>query len=245
MTPPLVLCYHAVSDSWPAMLTVTPRRLEQQLGLLVGRGYHGATFTQAVTRPSDERTLVVTFDDAYRSVIEHAFPILARLGLPGTVYAVTGGVGANGPMAWPGIDQWLGGPHENELTGVSWSNLKTLAGAGWEIGSHTRTHPHLTRLSDTELQAELTGSREDCEGHLGMACRSLAYPYGDVDARVVEATRAAGYEAACALPKGRLHGPDPLCWPRIGVYRKDASWRYRLKVSPLARRIRNVKRAER
>ena len=44
----LVLCYHAVSDGWPSGLSVTPAALERQLAILLGRGYRGVTFTEAV-----------------------------------------------------------------------------------------------------------------------------------------------------------------------------------------------------
>jgi peptidoglycan/xylan/chitin deacetylase (PgdA/CDA1 family) len=236
MSDVLVLCYHAVSKSWPAELSVTPERLEEQLRLLVHRGYEGATFHQAVTAPPARRTLAVTFDDAYRSVLEHASPILSRLGLPGSVFVATDFAG-RAPMAWPGIDRWLGGPHEPELAGMSWSELGELAEAGWEIGSHTRSHPHLTQLDDASLAAELQGSRETCAERFGRPCRSLAYPYGDVDERVVGAAREAGYETAGMLPK-RFTRPRPLEWPRVGVYHGDDLSRFRLKVSPRVRLLR-------
>jgi peptidoglycan/xylan/chitin deacetylase (PgdA/CDA1 family) len=232
----LVLCYHAVSERWPADLSVTPQRFEEQLALLVRRGYRGATFQQAVVSPPARRTLAVTFDDAYRSVLELAFPILARLGLPGSVFVPTDFAG-RAPMAWPGIDRWLGGPHEQELAGMSWEDLGELATAGWEIGSHTRSHPHLTLLDDASLADELRVSRETCEERLGRPCRSLAYPYGDVDERVVEAARAAGYETGATLPR-RLTAAGPLEWPRVGIYHGDDLRRFRAKVSPQVRLLR-------
>ena len=238
MSAPLVLGYHAVSEDWPAELSVTPEALRRQLDLLVRRGYRGATFTDAVTGPGAGRTLVVTFDDAYRSVIERAWPILADLGLPGTVFTVTEWAGARAPMAWPGIERWLEGPHREELLPMSWEELGSLSDAGWEIGSHSHTHPHLTTLDDAALATELQRSRNECERRLDRPCQSLAYPYGDVDGRVVEAARQAGYRAACALPQGRLHAPEPLRWPRVGIYHRDADWRFRLKVSPAARWLR-------
>jgi len=85
--------------------------------------------------------------------------------------------------------------------------------------------------------ADFTQSREALEQQLGNPCRSLAYPYGDYDERVVEATRAAGYAAAATLPK-RLRAGDPLAWPRVGVYNGDDERRFRAKVSPAVRRVR-------
>ena len=184
--------------------------------------------------------MVVTFDDAYRSVIERALPILSELGLPATVFTVTAFAGSEEPMTWPGIDGWLGGPYEPELAPMSWEELEQLAGAGWEVGSHTVTHPRLPTLGDAELAEELTRSREVCAERLGRECRSLAFPYGDYDDRVVAATEAAGYSAAATLT-ARLHRPEPLRWPRVGVYHGDDMHRFRAKVSPSVRRLRSTR----
>jgi peptidoglycan/xylan/chitin deacetylase (PgdA/CDA1 family) len=233
----LVLCYHAVSERWPAALSVTPERLERQLRLLVRRGYRGVTFREAVSGAARHKALAVTFDDAFASVLRLGFPILTELGLPGTAFVPTAFPDAGLPLRWAGIEQWLGGPHRAELEPMTWEELRRLADAGWEIGSHTRTHPHLTQLGDEGLAAELRGSREDCESRLGGSCASIAYPFGDVDRRVVAAAASAGYSAGGALP-ARLTPPRALDWPRVGIYHVDAQWRFQLKVSPALRRVR-------
>jgi peptidoglycan/xylan/chitin deacetylase (PgdA/CDA1 family) len=235
----LVLSYHAVSERWPAALSVTPRQLDWQLRLLVERGYRGRTFAEAVRAGGDAKVVAVTFDDAYRSVLERAFPILSGLGLPGTVFVPTDFAGAGAPMSWPGIDQWVGSAHEPELAPLSWDELKTLADAGWEIGSHTSSHAYLTRLSDEELERELADSRRLIEQVLGRPCVTLAYPYGDHDDRVIRAAAAAGYEAACTVPR-RLTPPAPLAWPRVGIYHGNGRLTFRAKVSPAARRLRRT-----
>src|SRR3712207_4348797 len=157
----LVLCYHAVSERWPAELSVTPDRLEEQLTGLVAQGYRGLTFYDAVFSPLPGPKLAVTFDDAFKSVFDLAAPVLARAGVPGTVFVPTAHAGAR-RMVWPGIDQWVGTEHEDELEAMSWADLRELADRGWEIGSHTRTHPHLTTVDDRTLADELEGSRERC-----------------------------------------------------------------------------------
>ena len=137
-------------------------------------------------------------------------------------------------MAWPGTDRWLDTPHEDGLRSLSWDELRSLADLGWEIGSHTRTHPRLTELDDEQLADELRGSREACSERLGADCASLAYPFGSVDRRVVRATADAGYRAAAALPM-RLHRRRALEWPRIGIYSNDPFPRFRAKVSRVRR----------
>src|SRR3954469_9471640 len=229
----LVLCYHALSDRWPAALSTTPARFEEQLELLLRRGYEPVTFTAAVKGVGGKPAVAVTFDDAYRSVIDLARPIMDRLRGPGTVFAPTDWGGRDEPMQWDGIDQWLGGEHEHELLCMSRAQLDELAGAGWEVGSHTRSHPRLTTVDDETLGRELTESKQA----LGPGCRSIAYPYGDVDARVIEAARQAGYEAGAALPK-RFGSKDLLDWPRVGVYHVDDLRRFRLKTARLTRLLR-------
>jgi peptidoglycan/xylan/chitin deacetylase (PgdA/CDA1 family) len=233
----LVLCYHAVSERWPADLSSTPGNFEAQLELLAARGYRGVTFTEGVLRPPEGKAVAVTFDDAYRSVHTLGEPILTRLGWPATVFAPTDFVGGERPMSWPGIDHWAGGEFETELVPMSWEELGGLAARGWEIGSHTCSHPHLTQLGDAELDLELERSRTVCEDHLGCRCDSIAYPYGDHDVRVAAAARRAGYRAAGTLP-GRMNAKDPLRWPRVGIYYGDDLRRFRAKVSPLVRGLR-------
>ncbi len=237
MNDSIVLCYHALSATWDADLSTTPERFEHQLGLLVSRGYRGVTFTEAVESPASARVLAVTFDDAFRSVLELGLPILERLGLPATVFAPADFIGSEQPMTWTGIDRWLGGPHERELMPMSWSELQTLAESGWEIGSHTGSHPHLTQIDDDALLDELTRSKTACEDHLARPCTSLAYPFGDFDTRVVTRTASVGYRAAATLPS-RQHSRKALEWPRIGVYHRDSDMRFALKASPSIARLR-------
>ena len=233
---PLVLCYHAVSRSWPATLAVSPEQLREQLRYLLNRGYRPATFAEVACGDAPDKAMAVTFDDGYRSNLELGFPVLAEHGVPATIFVPTGHIGAAGPMSWPGIDRWLGTPHEHELVGLSWEELRRLRDAGWEVGSHTVTHPHLTSLDDESLRRELVGSRLACERELGEPCRTLAYPYGDNDGRVQAATRDAGYEAAAILALGPA---GAFRWPRVGVYSPDRSRRFALKVSGAVRAFRS------
>jgi len=238
MSDVLVLCYHAVSDRWASDLAVSRACLERQVGQLVARGYRGATFTQAIVRPSHAKSLVVTFDDAFASTLLAA-PILARLGVPGTVFVPTAFVDKPGPMRWPGIEHWADGGHGNELTCMTWDQLADLAREGWEVGSHTASHPELPSLPDRELAEELTESRAAIEDRLGRPCESIAYPYGLYDERVSAAAEAAGYVTGGTLTR-LPHRAEPLAWPRVGAY-ETRPWLFRVKTSPVLRRVAALK----
>jgi peptidoglycan/xylan/chitin deacetylase (PgdA/CDA1 family) len=231
----LVLCYHAVSHRRGSRWTVAAEHFERQIAVLQRRGYVGATFNEALTTPPARRVVAITFDDASRSVLRVAFPILQAAGLQATVFVPT----AYAPHArradWAGIEPEAGLGHDDDLVCMSWEEIAVLADAGWEIGSHTRSHPMLSRLDDAALTDELVGSRVDCEESVGRRCRSLAYPYSDVDARVVAAARAAGY-AFGATVAHRPEWPLPLRWPRVAISSSDADRAFAVRTSVATRR---------
>ena len=134
---------------------------------------------------------------------------------------------------------------------MSWSQIRELDSVGVEIGSHTLTHPHLTRLGEKELKEELTTSRKILEDRLGKSVTSFAYPYGEYDKRVVEAVINSGY--SCAFTTRHLYassGSDVFQIPRfeplgsvnqlVEIYQGQGHWFYWLlnnyyKVRDLAR----------
>lgn len=245
MREPVVLCYHAITPGWDSVMAVTPERFDQQLRRLLRLGYRPDTFSRALLTPAHERTFVVTFDDAFASVREHALPILQRLGIPATLYVPTGWVGdAPRRATWRDMEPWDNAADGGHVELMTWDEISDLADAGWEIGSHTVTHPHLTRLDDAALEDELRRSRNELQDRIGQECASIAYPYGDVDDRVVAAAQRAGYRTGGALDRVRTIRPrrpsTPLRWRRLGVYIVDDSPRFELKLGALTYGSRGV-----
>lgn len=242
----LILCYHALSATWQSPLTVTPERFRAHVASLASRGYRSVNFTEAVQgtsarsveagRTGGGRRVAITFDDACRSVDRLARPILKEFGMSATVFIPTKYIGTERPMSWPGIDDFADGPHADELIPMSWAELSRLAEDGWEIGSHTISHPDLTGVDDEALASELAGSRSICEQRLERPCTSVAYPYGAVDTRVEAAARRAGYVAGGALMYATIPETQ-LSVRRIGVHQPDSSISFRVKTSPVTRRL--------
>jgi peptidoglycan/xylan/chitin deacetylase (PgdA/CDA1 family) len=225
---PLVLCYHAVSDRWTDPLAVGPAVFEKQLRLLLRAGLRPVDAGGVLA--GRRRTLHVTFDDAYRNVAS-AVPILERLRVHATVFACSGYARDGRILDVPELRDRRG-RHPEELETMAWDALRELAARGVEIGSHTVSHAHLPQLSDEELARELAESRQHIEAELGRPCRFLSYPYGEDDARVHAAARAAGYTGAYTL---RRKGADVNvhALPRVDVYRPDGTARFLVKASPL------------
>jgi peptidoglycan/xylan/chitin deacetylase (PgdA/CDA1 family) len=234
----LILCYHAVSESWPSELAVEPEALRRQLRSLLDDGYQPLTFTDAVLANPGGRVFAATFDDAYKSVFDLARPILAELGVPGTLYVPTDFPESGIPFPLPG-GAWIGTEHESELFCMDWDEVRRLRDEGWEIGAHTCSHPWLTQTAAEQLERELVRSRAICSEQLREPCRSIAYPYGDHDDRVVAAAGAAGYDAACTVPHRFEEFDDaPLRYARIDVTRTESPAAFRLRTASWSRRAR-------
>lgn len=214
----LVLCYHGIAPG-SRHGEVEPAAFRAQLRHLASRGYRWVTFAEAVLDRAEGRFAAVTFDDGIGSALEHGLPALEELGAPGTMFPRLDLLGVRGR--------------------VGERDLADLAARGWEVGSHTLTHPVLTEVDDETLERELAGSRVELERLTGRPCVSIAYPTGRTDARVVAAAARAGYVAGAAL-EGAVDGPlGSLAWPRVGVRGDDSLRVFRLKCSAPVRRLRS------
>jgi len=81
---------------------------------------------------------------------------------------------------------------------VSWNQVRQLEEAGQEVQSHTVSHASLDTLAPSRLEFEMINSRDTMQAHVGHAVQVLAYPFGHHDARVIQATRDAGYKLGIA-----------------------------------------------
>ncbi|MET9775641.1 polysaccharide deacetylase family protein [Streptomyces sp. NPDC006367] len=214
--------YHSVGDRSedPYRITVTPGRLDAQLGWLRRRGLRGvsvADLLAARARGAGAGLVGLTFDDGYADFVEHALPCLRRWGCGATLFVLPGRFG--GVNAWDPL-----GPRKPLLTA---DGVRRAAAEGVEIGSHGLTHVDLTRADDATLQAETARSRALLAELTGTPVTGFCYPYGTVDRRAVDAVRAAGYSYACAIAPGPLTGPYAL--PRVHVGQRDTAVRLLLK----------------
>jgi peptidoglycan/xylan/chitin deacetylase (PgdA/CDA1 family) len=168
------------------------------------------------------RKVRASFDDAFRSAAT-VFPALERMGVQVQIFVCSRYARDGAPLTIPE----LAGDDPEELATMTWDDLRSHADRGVRIGSHGIAHAHLTRLAGDELLRELTESKQQIEDELGRACPDFAYPYGEHDARVRAATRAAGYARGYAL---RERGRDPLALRRIDLYRRHTPVRALLRL---------------
>ena len=133
---------------------------------------------------------------------------------------------------------------ENIYRILNWDEVRELARQGFEIGSHTQTHPILAQLEEDAIGSELEGSRAHIEAELGARCFALAYPNGtaaDYDLRIQRRTAAAGFDLAFTMAD-RPYGSheDRYTISRLGVLGHVPMGMFTFSVSgarALARRI--------
>jgi peptidoglycan/xylan/chitin deacetylase (PgdA/CDA1 family) len=154
------------------------------------------------------RTFLLTFDDGYASLAEHAYPVLADLGFTATTFLITDYVGKTN--TWDVQYTW------NRLPHLAWHDLEQWQARGFAFASHGASHRRLTWLNDAAIETELATSRALLTARLGReAGRAIAYPFGAVDTRIATRARAVGYELGFAGVNGTS---DALRLARVPVY---------------------------
>ncbi|RZT18512.1 polysaccharide deacetylase [Mycobacterium sp. BK558] len=221
-TVPLVWMYHSVApyDEDPYQVTMTPQRFETQMRWLRHRRLRGVSMRELLQATAEGRArglVGLTFDDGYQDFIPHALPVLQRYGYTATLFILAGRLGGENEWSRPG-------PNKKLLTA---DEVKQVAGAGMEIGSHGLKHISLVKADDATLRSETVRSREILQELLSGDVPGFCYPYGYLDGRVVEAARAAGYDYACAVQAGAEVSRHAI--PRTSVLSKDTSWRLEAK----------------
>ncbi len=251
-----ILCYHNIVPDGAGAASVTPdlhmplAHFESHVRWLA-RHYEIVRLRELVERVARGERLskvaALTFDDGYLGVFQHAWPFLARLGIPATIFVVAEAPGRWDSFWWDHPDvppsiaptrlrymleelwddehQIPRAPRPDNCPPVpqwfqpaSWQVIAAAAREGVEIGVHSATHRRLPRLTDTELEREVIMSRQVIQRETGVAPAFFSYPYGMWDERVKAAVRAAGYRAAVTVDPGLNGvGADPWALRRVTI----------------------------
>lgn len=214
--PVQVLFYHRVADDHPNDWTIGTRAFERQINWIRRRSeiVSLAEAQRRIASGSNRRpTVAITFDDGYADNCRTAVPFLLRNDIPFTYFVTTQHVQQGIPFEH---DLEAGQP----LRPNSMNELRALAAAGVDIGSHTCTHADLGGMPTLdELLEEIAGSKQDLEHALDVEIRYFAFPFGLPDNMSVEAFRVAldaGYEGVCsAYGAYNAPGDDPFHIRRI------------------------------
>jgi peptidoglycan/xylan/chitin deacetylase (PgdA/CDA1 family) len=163
--------------------------------------------------------VVVSFDDGYAAQYTIAGRMLRRLGWPGVLNLQVDRVDARG--------------------GLTSAQVRTLVRRGWELSSHTFTHPDLTRVDAARLQHEVADSRVWLQTRFGTEVAFFCYPFGRTSAAVEAAVQDAGYLGATTSAAG-IASPagDVRALPRLTVGPKDSAARLARRVNTSVAKVR-------
>lgn len=212
-----ILCYHAVEPGWRSPLAVEPAAFAGQMRWLAK--HRQVLPLEDAMAVADRRyrlprgVTVITFDDGFASLYEHAFPVLRELGLPSTVFVVAETLTPSGRAV-----DWVDTPPVGrELATLTIEQLKEMQEAGMTTGSHSYSHRVLTSLPVEGVEHDLRRSRELLEGLLDRPVPFLAYPRGYHNEAVRRAAAAAGFRNSFTLPEAK-EAVGPQAVPRVGIY---------------------------
>jgi peptidoglycan/xylan/chitin deacetylase (PgdA/CDA1 family) len=190
-----ILMYHYISvpppdaDKYRLDLSVTPDALDAQMGYLAAQGYHPIRISELSDyllhgTPLPPKPIALTFDDGYLDNYQNALPILLKYNFTATFFIIT---------------QFVDDRRPGYMT---WDQIKELATAGMEIGSHTLNHISLRGRSRAVQTSEIVGSKMMIEDRIGAPVKSFCYPSGEYDAVTISILRSAGYLAATTEIQG-------------------------------------------
>lgn len=193
------------------------KRFKAQMAYLKLFGYKvlsleealGALYSNAQLN-GNRHVVVLTFDDGYQNFADYALPVLKKYGYPASVFLVTGLLGKRA--------RWLAddGRYAPKLLDVE--AVLELRNSKVTFGSHTVTHPRLTKIDGSTLDKEIKGSKAYLESLLGHEVPYFCYPGGIYDEAVVAKVREAGYRAALTCDRGAAtRFDDPLLLPRKAI----------------------------
>lgn len=213
-----IITYHAI-DERESVISVTPSQFRRQMEWLQQSGLRGVSLATALdpSQQLDEppqNAVVLTFDDGYLSVLNHALPVMQSLGFTGTVFIPTDFVGLSSHQT-----QSINADLDRDMMG--WSDLGKLEHAGFEIAAHSKSHPDLTGITPDQLEDEISNARQCLEKHLHGPIASFAYPYGFFNKKVRQAV-GRHYRYGCTTELGHNKpGADRLLLKRIDAYYLD------------------------
>lgn len=222
----VVLLYHSISDTTAhasASLEMFRLHLEWLKAHCEVVPFDQILDHNAMTN-HEKPVVAITFDDGYTDNYFNAFPLLAEYGLPATFFVSTGLIDGWHPVTERFMR--LQNAPEEDVTGLTWSQVEEMHSAGMAFGAHTVSHLNLGESEDAVVRGELTESKEKLEEHCGVPITMFAYPFGKpkhhYTSRTTALVREAGFQiAAIANDRGLRQTDGQLEIPRISVTGDD------------------------
>lgn len=208
------------------LTTTTPVQFKAQMLALKHLGF---SFTRIKDFNPAENQIMISFDDGYSCVKDHAVPVLEAVGGVATVFAITNYVGKK--------NSWDYFPDSKQVEHMNWSDLQALHTLGWEIGSHGCSHRRMINMSIKNIKRELVSSKKKIEDKIGAEVTTFCPPYNAWNSDLLAQIEQAGYsKVAISYPLNGLPSWSGAFVPRLGVYLHDTIPMFKGKIfaNPLA-----------
>jgi peptidoglycan/xylan/chitin deacetylase (PgdA/CDA1 family) len=190
-----ILCYHRFGADRSKMV-VAPEDFARQLAYLFEHGYRVVRMSDVAEflqgkRALPRRSVVITMDDGYKSVYQHAYPLLQKYRYPATIFVYSDYVGAR--------------------EGLTWKEMKEMVDSGLvDIQPHSKTHSNLGIPQPDEDEAayaarvatEVSVRLQEIDRNLGIPVHTFAYPYGDTNKGVIDRLKQRDYRMAVTVQAG-------------------------------------------
>ena len=209
-----ILHYHSVNGENKA--SVTKESFCEQMNYLHENNYNVISLSSLIEmlekkRPLKKKTLVITFDDGYKTNYDIAFPLLSQYSFTATIFITTGAIGK--------VNDWDDIEGVKGLPILSAEEIKEMERGGIDFGVHTDTHPDLTAISPEMIRAEINLSKTKLENLIGKEVTHFAYPYGKYTDEVRTMVKECGIKAACTTKPGLSNDrSDLFLLNRSGVF---------------------------
>lgn len=175
-------------------------------------------------RKFPKKAFMLTFDDGYADNYSNALPLMQKFNYKGVIYLL-GDFGCTKNF-------WDEGESLESILLMDTDQKKAFVQADWEIGAHTMTHKHLSKLTLEEIIYELKTSKENLENELQTSVISFAYPYGDLTEEVKEQVKYTGFTYGIATDSGGMNIlEDPYQIFRVNVFPEDGWFQLYKKTS--------------
>jgi len=217
-----ILTYHKLGPRPPGVrlkgLYLSARLFARQVSELRGAGFTTARLGDLrLGTGNGPRTVALTFDDGFQNVLEHGLEPLARNQFRAIQFLVVDLLGKT--------NEWEQPSGEAREPLMDAGQVRAWLAAGHEIGSHTLSHPFLTRVPLRQAREEISVSKKKLEDQFGVPLEHFCYPYGDSNPVIRDLVSAAGYRTACTTEFGvNDAGVNPFSLKRVTARYRSRNW---------------------
>lgn len=219
--------YHRVNDNLqPNDLVVPVAKFREQMSYLK-KNCEVIGIERLLSEERKKQKVVITFDDGYRDNYLNAYPILKELGLPGTIFLITGMINTDKKR-----------PRYQDMPApdmLSWDEVYEMSHNGISLGAHTITHPHLSKLAYEDQKKEIWGSIRTLVPtgpEVSVSQLLFCYPYGDYNSDTLRILKELGVKLAFTIKPGiNSEKVNPLELRRTEINGIDSLFDFKKKLA--------------